>query len=422
MDVIRKNFRVCDSHFSPESRLVGRSGANLKADSIPTLYLPLQLAEVIDIAGTSSIKPSMVIELQSSSSTNTDAVSQPPENIPKISVKSKKDQREVRQRSKILSHVGVKQAAQLTPKARKLYNGFQDNGKSNRSLALADKAMVFMARGIHKKWKQPLAYYLNYGGMKADIIVKCLKDVVCEAKCIGLTVVGTICDQASPNVRAIQTLYQETNRECQLKGIENRYFGFLIDNTEIVPIYDPPHLLKGIRNNLFDNKCIFKWRNNKTETASWQDIRLLYELEEADQDFKMCNKLTDVHVNNSKKMKVSIAAQVLSQRVAALMRGLARLGPDHMPSSGLETSEFLFFMDKVFDSVNGTTVSFENGKTLRCAVSSTSNHNAFWVEAIKVFKSMKYFNKKQRTFVPPSVKNWIHTLEAFRYLWQKLHV
>lgn len=207
-----------------------------------------------------------------------------------------------------------------------IIDGFQDNGFDNRYHTLADKAMVFMARGIHKKWKQPLAYYFNSGGMKSEMIAKCLKDVVREARLIGLNVVGTICDQAFANTKAIRILYEETKREYALRGLENKFYGFLIDDIEIVPLYDPPHLLKGIRNNLFENDCRFKWRNEKVETASWNDIRNLYGLEETEDEFKMCNKLTDIHVNNTKKMKVSIAAQVLSQRVASLMRGLARLG------------------------------------------------------------------------------------------------
>ncbi|KAK9739154.1 hypothetical protein QE152_g9286 [Popillia japonica] len=96
-------------------------------------------------------------------------------------------------------------------------------------------------------------------------------------------------------------------------------------------------------------------------------------------------------------MKVSVAAQVLSQRVAALMRGLARLAsPHNISASGLETAEFLLLMDKVFDSVNGASIPPRSDKMLRCAATPTSMHDNFWTEAIQVFESMEFFNNKRK--------------------------
>lgn len=60
--------------------------------------------------------------------------------------------------------------------------------------------------------------------------------------------------------------------------------------------------------------------------ASWKFIKQLYELDDSDEDYKLCNKLTDLHIQNTKKMKVSIAAQVLSARVAAAIKTIVRLG------------------------------------------------------------------------------------------------
>lgn len=102
------------------------------------------------------------------------------------------------------------------------------------------------------------------------------------------------------------------------------------------------------------------------------------------------------------KMKVSLAAQVLSQRVAATLRLLANYGKKtvcyfkmhfllfysininlcyNISSDAKGTSEFLYFMDQVFDSVNRSSVKPEKGKTLRCAVTRSSVHVQFWNEA-----------------------------------------
>lgn len=64
----------------------------------------------------------------------------------------------------------------------------------------------------------------------------------------------------------------------------------IIDGVEIVPFYDPPHLLKGIRNNLFLNNACFKWRSSEVQVAKWIHIKNLFDIEDPDEDFKLCKK------------------------------------------------------------------------------------------------------------------------------------
>jgi hypothetical protein len=52
-----------------------------------------------------------------------------------------------------------------------------------------------------------------------------------------------------------------TNQECVRAGVENCYFGFLVNGEEVVPLYDVPHLFKGIRNNLLNMKGSRKLQN-----------------------------------------------------------------------------------------------------------------------------------------------------------------
>uniref|UniRef100_A0A6P7GZ12 Uncharacterized protein LOC114344028 n=1 Tax=Diabrotica virgifera virgifera TaxID=50390 RepID=A0A6P7GZ12_DIAVI len=140
-------------------------------------------------------------------------------------------------------------------------------------------------------------------------------------------------------------------------------------------------------------------------------------MEDKYNDYKMCNKLTEAHVKNLKKTKVSFAAQIFSARFAAAMKMLATHSPD-MPKEAVNTAEFLLFMDKVFDSVNGAKVLPEGGKRLRMAVTSKSEHEQFWIEAVKVFETVKFIDIKRQ---PPSIKNWIHTLKGLKYLGNKLN-
>lgn len=58
---------------------------------------------------------------------------------------------------------------------------------------------------------------------------------------------------------------------------------------------------------------------------------------------------------------------------------------------------------------------------MRSAVKENSPHIDHWNSAIKVFQSMKFVNKfNGKKTVPPCIKNWIITLNSFKYLWLKL--
>ncbi|CAI6343489.1 unnamed protein product [Macrosiphum euphorbiae] len=139
----------------------------------------------------------------------------------------------------------------------------------------------------------------------------------------GLKIVATVCDQGATNVAAINKLKDETNRYCMHQNVENWYFGFLIEDVEIVPIFDPPHLLKCIRNNLMTKDVTFTYRGENL-TASWSHIKTLYEFDKKNEvnGLRSLPSLKDEHIYPEKmhKMKVKLAAQVFSQRFAAILR------------------------------------------------------------------------------------------------------
>lgn len=76
-------------------------------------------------------------------------------------------------------------------------------------------------------------------------------------------------------------------------------------------------------------------------------------------------------------------------------------------------------MDKLFDSVNGSTVTPQMGKNLRCAVTSKSAHWDFWIEAIHTLESMAFICKQNKVVL---IKNWIETIKGIRYISRKLLV
>lgn len=80
------------------------------------------------------------------------------------------------------------------------------------------------------------------------------------------------------------------------------------------------------------------------------------------------------------------------------------------------------FFDKLFDSMNGSSIEPLHGKELRCAVRSSSAHHKFWQEAIQVLEYVKFISPKGEELQPPSVKNWISTVRGMQHLWRQLQV
>ncbi|XP_063221714.1 transposable element P transposase isoform X2 [Bacillus rossius redtenbacheri] len=304
--------------------------------------------------------------------------------------------------------------------------GFQDLGNGKQKPTFADHALVFMVRGIRRRWKQPVAYMFTNSTFKAPQLVQCIKNVISTLQETGLKVVATICDQSSTNTAAVNSLLRQTQETYLRAEVENRNMGFVINGQEIVPLYDPPHLLKGIRNNLL-SKCLQFRLNGSAKKACWKHIEQFYELDSrsGETEFRACPKLTDEHIipHKIKKMKVSCCSQVFSQRLSATMRMACQWGKpgETLDKDAVDTADLLLFMDRLFDSVNGTMLKPQPGKPLRSAVTSQSPHVEFWKEAVEVLSTFRFVNeqtKKEET--PPSVKNWIVTLKGLKYLWEKL--
>lgn len=194
-----------------------------------------------------------------------------------------------------------------------------------RTKKFANHVMVFMLRGIAKKWKQPIGYFFVNNSMNKVELGKTIRQCIADMQQVGLRVVGTVCDQYS--APAVNYLIECCKKDFLQKNEEYKSEGFFVNEIEVIPIFDPPHLLKGIRNNLLKYNCVFTM-DGKQQRGSWDHIKTFYEMDVGNYDTKMCYKLTDEHIyeNKMKKMKVTLAAQVFSQRVSSSMRGLLTHG------------------------------------------------------------------------------------------------
>lgn len=103
-----------------------------------------------------------------------------------------------------------------------------------------------------------------------------------------------------------------------------------IDDLEIFPVFDTPHLLKGIRNNLWSKHLALDVKKGGQSTgemmiAKWDTFVVATMIDKYSGNVRKMPKIKDDHLQpvGMKKMKVSIAAQTLSNSVAKFLEELS---------------------------------------------------------------------------------------------------
>lgn len=280
--------------------------------------------------------------------------------------------------------------------------GFEDMGTGNRNAKLASSSLVFMVRGLALNWKQPLGYFLTQSACKGDILPALLLDCLDKLRNIGLQVVVVISDQGSNFVHMTKTLGVSPDRP---------YFEHL--GCIYHYLFDPPHLLKSIRNNLQKYAFVF----DVSKRAEWADIDAFFKLDEQ-QRFRLAPRLTKKHIELPAftKMKVKLAAQVISRSVAAGLETHAAL----KCGQGSDTAEFITVFDDLFDGLNSSQRMCV--KKFKCAIADDTEHIAMFEERLNWIKTLKVVakNGKDVTNIVKCLTGWQLTLSSVISLWSLL--
>ena len=208
------------------------------------------------------------------------------------------------------------------------------------SPAVAKQALQFMVRGLSTKWKQPLGHFFTGHTVNSATLKQMVKRAVSLLESIGLTVLALVCDQEASH----RTLYNSL-------GSTNEKPWFLSENgNKVYLLFDLPHIIKNLRNNLMNYDIIADG-----QTASFNVLRKMYELEKTS-SLRLCPKLTDGHfyLKPFKKMKVSLATQVLSHSTAAAIKTYVHFGK--LDKFALQTATFVEKIDRLFDILNSRTL------------------------------------------------------------------
>jgi hypothetical protein len=209
-----------------------------------------------------------------------------------------------------------------------------------------------------------------------------------------------------------------------LKVTENEPF-FIRDGQKIFFMYDPPHLLKSIRNNLVGREFYF----NEELVASWAHFAKLIELDTAAPTaFRLAPKLTVSRHGNPtafKKMKVRTAAQTFSSTTAAAMTTYAVSSDSSMPVGAASTTAATFKkLDNLFDCFNSTNIYAD--KPFKAALTKDSIHHDFLIEmrdffsglqALEIRPDRKSYGKFSR---PPCFKGWVLSINSLLQFWASI--
>lgn len=252
--------------------------------------------------------------------------------------------------------------------------GLTDDGK------MANEALVFMIRGLSMKWKQAVGYFFTHDTVAtsklADLVQKCVR----LAENVGLNVRCVVCDQGATNVSAMKQLgFTVEAPKIRIDGLQR----------DIHVIFDVPHLMKSVRNNLQSHDISIG-----EKIISWKHIDAFYRIDKG-HPIRLAPRLTDKHFDMSRafKMKVRPAVQVMSHSVAAGMS--IRIVTKELPPEAASTAEFIQQMDCLFDMLNSRKLNAD--KEARCAVTHDSDITARLTEINSWISTWKFVGARSQT-------------------------
>lgn len=301
----------------------------------------------------------------------------------------------------ILDEMSIKSAIIYLSNKDEMFGFHQINDKTTSDVAT--QAMVLMIRSMTKNWKQPIGFFLCHSSYPADDLKMLILRAIQRVHTTGLTVKLVVCDQGPGNRRAISSLGV---------SVDTPYFCLPESNEKIYFMYDVPHLLKSIRNNLKKHDIFFNGG-----IAKWVHLVQLYDAEQSMQ-VKSVPKLTRRHVQLPafSSMRVNLAAQVFSHSVASSLSLYVNLGSNKISSNATQTAQFLSAMDRIFDIFNSSSMC--STKIFKRPVAESTKH---WDELNRAELFLKSMRVDGLKTAPPCILGWILNINSLKLLWDDLH-
>ncbi|KAM3605598.1 uncharacterized protein V6R79_001603 [Siganus canaliculatus] len=217
----------------------------------------------------------------------------------------------------MLDAMAIKKHVQYDPQTQTMC-GFVDMGDHLNQTDIASEALVFMVVGLQGYWKAPIGYYLTKSltpETQKVLIVHALEELHQRQ----IRVVCMTMDGHASNISMC------TQLGCDLKATPceplKTHFPHPKTCEKVFVMMDACHMLKLTRNMLEAYSPI----RSITGSISWKYIVHLNDVQKKS-GLYAANKVNDKHVHfTNQKMKVSLAAQTLSNSVAVALRTLRDL-------------------------------------------------------------------------------------------------
>lgn len=202
----------------------------------------------------------------------------------------------------------------------------------------AKSCLTLMIKTMKSGIKQAIGYFFcsNLDGKQLGSIVK---EALVKIRSAGFIPKMVVCDQNSTNRAMFTNVFQVSE--------DKPYFE--IDGEKVYCCYDAPHLHKSIRNNLLRHNAVYNGN-----VCSFQHIVDLY-WEDVKTHPRSVPGLKYKHIKLAQfaEMNVGLAAQTLSQSVAAGLRSYVHTGK--LSADALNTAKYCEEFDQLFDIANSST-------------------------------------------------------------------
>ncbi|XP_073946463.1 protein interacting with Ttk69 and Sin3A isoform X4 [Choristoneura fumiferana] len=270
----------------------------------------------------------------------------------------------------------------------------------------AKHALVILVQGIYEKWSQPIGFALLSECKSDNNISKWVDKIIDKLFEIGLKIRAFVSDLGSDLLNA-----------AHKRGISIDKTHFTVNDHKIYYIFDAPHLIKLIRNNLMS----YDFHFHNGAVAKFEHIAKFYEFDQK-KTFKQAYKLTNSHINPNgcEKMKVRYATQLLSRSVAS---GLSTcIDFEVIDESARHTVEFVIMMNDLFDALNSSTMSHcYSHKNAFCGYDQQID---FFNKMLTFFQELKIMNSKKASDVTKTAKfiqGFQITIKSILHLYEDLN-
>jgi hypothetical protein len=287
------------------------------------------------------------------------------------------------------------------------FKGLADNGKT-RTDENAKSALVAMITWINKPWKQVIGYWFLSKNDNSNLTHRIMEETIEKLFKCDVIVKSLVCDQGPRNVGMFKKHKMSTEKPFfKISGyVENIYF-----------IYDPPHLLKSVRNNLFQKQL--RYGNGY---ARWSVIETIYNVSKV-RPLNLIPKITEKHlfnISNGDKMSVSLAAQVFSDSMYTAYLVYTTIESNLFPADDT-TGQLVIDMDKLFDCLNSRLERKTIDKKLNYAISKDSDHHQFLNDMINKLDACYFIpNKATDKKRPPCLQGLNITINSILQLSEEL--